>query len=250
MIFDIDLTAESIYSGIINNIELYWPKLLWALAIIIVGWFISRWVYLFILYLFKKFNIKELIDKMQVDFEKEENQDIEEVKRDIIKKTKKEIKQIEKAKKRFTEKIAVDRVVAKSISYYIFIVFFRTSISYIGITDIEDFLSALIAYLPSLFIWVLIWFFGIRFANFIYDVVYHALNITKERTSKIIATWAKIIILFFTLMLMLDYIKIVDKFIINTILIWFIAMLSLAWGLAFGLGGRDVAKEILDSFRK
>jgi len=51
-------------------------------------------------------------------------------------------------------------------------------------------------------------------------------------------------------MLVLNYIQIVDQFIINTILIGFISMLTLAGGLAFGLGGKDIAKEILESFRK
>jgi hypothetical protein len=144
----------------------------------------------------------------------------------------------------------VDDIVAKSISYYVLIIFLRISISYIWITEIEEFLRDLTYYLPNLFVWVMIWFFGIRFANFIYDVVYHALSLTKEKTSKIIASWAKIIILFFTLMVFLDYTKIVSDFIINTILIWFISMLSIAWWLAFWLGWKDIAQEILESFRK
>jgi hypothetical protein len=36
----------------------------------------------------------------------------------------------------------------------------------------------------------------------------------------------------------------------NTILIWFISMLALAWWLAFWLWGKDIAHEILESFRK
>jgi hypothetical protein len=51
-------------------------------------------------------------------------------------------------------------------------------------------------------------------------------------------------------MLVLNYIKIVDGFIIRTILIGFVSMFSIACGLAFGLGGKDVAKEILESFRQ
>ena len=104
-------------------------------------------------------------------------------------------------------------------------------------------------YLPSLFIGVIIWFFGIRFANFIYDIVYHALNLTKQKTAKIIASWAKIVILFFTLMVVLNKIWI-DSSVVNTVLTWFIAMLTIAWGLAFGLWGKDIAREILESFRK
>ena len=35
-----------------------------------------------------------------------------------------------------------------------------------------------------------------------------------------------------------------------TLLNGFIAMLAIAWWLAFGLGWKDVAREILESFRK
>jgi hypothetical protein len=100
-----------------------------------------------------------------------------------------------------------------------------------------------------LFIAVIIWFFWVRFANFIYDVVFHALELTKQKTAKIIASWAKVIILFFTLMVVLSKIWIATE-ITNTILIWFISMLALAWGLAFWLGWKEIAHEILESFRK
>lgn len=225
---------NNIYSQSLYQIQFYWPKILWALIILIVWGIVARWIYLFSIFLFKKFKITDFIDKLQIEFE-EENQ--EETKR-------------KKKKNRFTEKIKVDKVISKAISYYFFILFFRSAIRYIGINDVENFLNDLIAYLPSLFVWILIWFFGIRFANFVYDVVYHTLSITREQTSKIIASGAKVIILFFTLMIMLDYIKVVNTLIINTILIWFIWMLSLAWWLAFWLGWKDIAREILESFRK
>lgn len=224
------------YYQTLSQIEFYWPKILWALIILIAWWIVARWIYLFSLFLFRKFKIIELIDKLQIEFEEENN--IE--------------KNLKKSKKlnRFTQKIKVDKVVSKAISYYFFILFFRSAIKYIWIQDVEIFLNDLIAYLPSLFVWILIWFFGIRFANFVYDVIYHTLIITREQTSKIIASGAKVIILFFTLMIMLDYIKVVNTLIINTILIGFISMLSLAWWLAFWLWWKDIAKEILESFRK
>ncbi len=228
---------NNIYNTVMNQINLFWPKILWALFILLAGWIISRLIYIFNIYLFKKFKIIDLIDKLAIEFEEENH--IEE--KDKGKK---------KKKSRFSEKIKVDQVISKAISWYIFILFFRMAISYIWIIDVESFLQDLIDYLPSLFIWLVIWFFGIRFANFVYDLVYHTLSITREQTSKIIASGAKIIILFFTLMIMLDYIKIVNTLIINTILIWFIWMLSLAGGLAFWLGWKDIAKEILESFRK
>ena len=239
MLFNLDETLWAIYEQLSGQLEYYWPRVIWALLIILLWVLLARWLYLFAMFLFKKFKLNELVDKLKVNFD-EENLDW-----DQSEDTKTQIR-----KNKFSEKIKVDDVVAKSLSYYVLIIFFRLAISYIWIDEIEQFLRDLTHYLPNLFVWVMIWFFGIRFANFIYDVVYHTLSLTKEKTSKIIASGAKIIILFFTLMVFLDYTQVVSVFIINTILIWFISMLSLWAGLAFGLWWKDIAREILESFRK
>lgn len=238
MILLLEQQLYKTYIDLINQIAIIWPKIIWALLIILIWAILARFLYLLLMVLFKRFKLNEFVDKLKVSFDEENCED----NKDKIKKKHK--------KNRFTDKIKVDDVVAKSFSYYIIIIFFRISVSYIWISEIEDFLKDLTHYLPNLFVWVMIWFFGIRFANFVYDVVYHTLNITREKTSKIIASWAKIIILFFTLMAFLDYTKVVGDFIINTILIWFVSLLSLAGWLAFWLGGKDVAHEILESFRK
>jgi hypothetical protein len=69
--------------------------------------------------LFKRFKLNERVDKFKVSFDEE---NIEENKEKLKKKIKKH---------KFTDKIKVDDVVSKSCSYYILIVFFRISISYI-----------------------------------------------------------------------------------------------------------------------
>ena len=220
-------------------IETYALNMFWALIVIILWVLIAIIVYRFIIYLFVKFKILELIEKF--DVKKAENQTKKEQEEDEVKKS--EVYDL------VSKKIQVDKVVAKAAAYYVFLLFFRWAIVILGITAVEQFLKDLLTYLPNLFVWVVVWYFGIRFANFIYDVVYHALNLTKQKTAKIIASWAKIVMLFFTLMVVLNKIWI-DSTIINTVLIWFISMLAIAWWLAFWLGWKDIAKEILESFRK
>lgn len=236
-----DKLANSIdifYLESLNRIEYFWPKVIWALLVIIIWIFISIISYKFILYLFKRFKIIELIDKLDIDFEdwKNDNRNEQNQKK-------------QKFSDVIAKKIEIDKVVWKAIAYYLFLVFFRISIKIIWIDEIEEFMWDLLRYLPSLFIAFIIWFFWLRFANFIYDIVYHTLEITKQKTAKIIASWAKVLILFFTLMAVLSKIWIAEE-ITYTILIWFISMLSIAWWLAFWLGWREVAKEILESFRK
>ncbi|MDD3645847.1 MAG: hypothetical protein PHH06_00405 [Candidatus Gracilibacteria bacterium] len=242
-----DSIYDNIISTLISNVELYISeygvKIFWALIILVLGVVVSVLVYRFVMFLFAKFKIVELIEKLEIDIYEENEKVIGENKKDL-KKAKTKTSGI------FNKKIRVNHIVAKAVSYYVFLLFFRWAVVKLGVTEVEQFLKDVLYYLPSLFVGIIIGYFGIRFANFVYDITFHALSLAKQQAARIIASGAKIIILFFTLMVVLNYTKIVDQFIINTILVGFISMLTIAGGLAFGLGGRDIAKEILESFRK
>lgn len=227
------ININNIYANATTKAEYYFPKIVWAFIIIILWVLVSVWIYKFVMYIFRRFKIIEFIDNLNIEAANSDKKDTKKI----------------PLRKRISDKIKVDEIVAKAFSYYMFLVFFRLSITVIGIQEIEDFLADLLTYLPSLFIAIIIGFFWVRFANFIHNVVYHALNLSKQKTAKIIASWAKIIILFFTLMAVLNKVGIANE-ITNTILIWFISMLALAWWLAFWLWGKDIAHEILESFRK
>ena len=234
---NIDKIISDIYISVIWNIEFYLPKIVWALLILWFWAIMSVWIYKFVMYLFKKFKIIELIDKLNIDFSDIHNDDT------------KTPTLVKKRVKKFSDKIKINEITSKAASYYVFLIFFRLSIIVIWIKEVELFLWDLLTYLPSLFVAVIIWFFWVRFANFIYDLVYHALDFSKQKTAKIIASGSKIIILFFTLMAVLSKIGIATE-ITYTILIWFVSMLSLAWWLAFWLWWKDIAAEILESFKK
>lgn len=256
MFTKLEIALNSFYINSLDKVEYYWPKVIWALLVILIWIFISIAIYKFVMYLFKRFKIIELIDKLDIELEEDHPEKEKKGKKTKWKKYKvnsegKEIPLVWESRlyQTMQKKIKIDRVVAKAIAYYLFLVFFRISISIIWITEVEEFLKELLLYLPSLFIAFIVWFFGIRFANFIYDVVYHALELTKQKTAKVIASGAKLIILFFTLMVVLDKVWIATE-ITNIILIWFISMLSIAGWLAFWLGWKETAKEIIDSFKK
>ena len=224
--------------------EIMGPKVIASIIILFIGAVISYGIYRFVMYMFQKFHIVDFIDRLWEGFEEKTTQAV-----DKTPDTPTLISKEEKKEKK-PKKIKYDRIAAKALSYYVFLLFFRWSIVELGITEVETFMNDLIGYLPSLFVGIMIGFFGLRFANSVYDILYQALELTRQKTSAIIAMGAKIIIMFFTLMIMLHYIKIVDQFIINTLFLWFITTLTLAFSLAFWIGGRDVAKEILESFRK
>ena len=241
--FDYSSFVNGIYTSVLASAEFYAPKVLWALILLIIWIFAAVISYKIILYAFKKFKLIELIDRLTIDFE-----DIAHIPENPDEEKAKESKTVEK-KKKFSQRVKLDEIFGKAMGYYIFLVFFRFSIVAIGIDEVEKFLWDLLTYLPSLFIGIVIMFFWVRFANFIYDVIYQTLNLTKQKTAKIIASGAKVIMLFFTLMVVLDKVGIASD-IITVILTGFVAMLTLAGWIAFGLGWKDVAREILESFRK
>ena len=217
------------YHNISWAIEKYAYVFLISALNLLIWFLIAFIVYKIIMYLFKKFKIVAIIDRITMI--------------SIYKDQKKEVEV-----KKISDNIKIDVITAKSMSYYIFLLFFIYSIVIIWITDFEVFLDKLINYLTSLFIWVIVWFFGIRFANFVYDLIYYPLDLSNQKNAEIIAMWWKIIILFFTMMVVLSQIWIWTD-ITNIILIWFVWMLSLAWWLAFWLWWKDIARDILESFK-
>jgi len=232
-----------------HQMEAFGPKILAAIIIITLGIIISYGIYRLTMYVFWKFGIVDLIDRMWTGFEEQTTHIVDKTP-NTPPKSKWKLGKEETKKEAKIKKIRYDRITAKASSYYVFLLFFRWAVVVVGITEIEQFMEDLIGYLPSLFIGILIGFFGVRFANSVHDIIYQALELTRDKTSKIIAMWAKIIIMFFTLMIMLNYIKIVDQFIINSLFFGFITTLTISLGLAFGIGWKDIAKEILESFRK
>jgi hypothetical protein len=203
----------------------------------VFGTLISYGIYKLTMYVFEKFHILDIIDKLWLGLEEHTSNIVEKANEKNQNQTsdKPDTPPIETKKIAEIKKVRYDRITAKAFAYYVFLLFFRWAVVFLGITEIETFMQDLLAYLPSLFIGILIGFFGIRFANSVHDIIYQALELTKQETSKIIAMGAKIIIMFFTLMIMLNYIKIVDEFIINALFLGFITTLTISFSLAFGL---------------
>lgn len=232
----IDLVWDNISQSLLATLEFYGPKVAWALVLLWLWIIAGILVFQSVKLAFRKFKIIDLIDKLTPEYD--------DIAIDHGSETQKKKKKI-----KFTQKVKVDEIVSKALAYYVFLVFFRYAIMAIGIDEVEKFMAELLTYIPSLFIAVIIWFFWIRFANFVYDIIFQTLKLSKQKTAKIVASWAKGIILFFTLMAVLDKVGIATN-IIEIILIWFVSMVSLAWWIAFGLWWKEVAQEILESLKK
>ena len=140
-------------------------------------------------------------------------------------------------------------ILQKGIAWSIFIVFIRWSVSIIWLTEIENFMSWLLNYIPNLLIALIIWFFWIRFASTVYVIVYQAVRFENEDTAKVLSNLWRFIILIFTFTIVFRNINLVSDETFKILLIWLIFMLSLAWWLSFWLWSKRLAKDILNEFR-
>lgn len=115
--------------------------------------------------------------------------------------------------------------------------------------QINVFLTSIIEYIPNVVIAVVILLVGLVLANFVNNVVLSAVQAANMQSAGFLAGIAKWAIIVFSFMAALVQLGIAEA-LIQTLFTGFIAMIALAGGLAFGLGGRDHASEVLTQLKK
>lgn len=118
-----------------------------------------------------------------------------------------------------------------------------------GLSQVTIVLNQLLFYLPNVLVAVVIGFIGFIFANLVSDLVRHSVKQVGATSANTLAVLARYSIDFFTVLIVLNQLGIAQD-LIRILFTGIIAMLAIAGGLAFGFGGRDAAKEIIDEFRK
>jgi hypothetical protein len=123
--------------------------------------------------------------------------------------------------------------------------FVLLGVSVLGIAGLQEYISRFFLFLPRLFVALVILFFGFVAASFVSRAVLLAAVNANFRSSRMLSTAIRILISIFTLSMVFEVLGVAEE----TMLIAFAtvfgaAMLGLA--IAFGLGGKDLAREFLE----
>lgn len=145
-------------------------------------------------------------------------------------------------------KITFTRLLSGVVYWFILIVFLAAVVNVLQLKQISDFLNKLIAYLPNVIAAVVILIIGILIANLLSNIVRNAGKSANLRSTDFLSGLTKWVIFVFALISALVQLKIATN-LLTTLFTGIIAMLAIAGGLAFGLGGKDLAKDILDKIR-
>jgi hypothetical protein len=119
----------------------------------------------------------------------------------------------------------------------------------LGWDQITQFLSDVVSYIPRVLIAVVILLVGLVLGNFVQKIVSTSLEAAKMASAGFISGVSKWSIVIFSIMAALVQLGIAQS-LIETLFTGFVAMVAIAGGLAFGLGGKEHATRVLDYIKR
>ncbi|MCX7956095.1 MAG: hypothetical protein N2593_03280 [Patescibacteria group bacterium] len=140
-------------------------------------------------------------------------------------------------------------VTTEIFKWMLIIVFLIPTLEIWGLSKATSVLNDFLYYLPNVLIAVIIAFVGLLAGNLGADLVKHSIKTIGSKSANSLAVFTKWTINFFTILVVLNQLGVAQD-LIKILFTGIVAMISLAGGLAFGLGGKDVAREILENLKK
>lgn len=215
------LTEAFVGANILVIVYQFIPRLLAAIIVFLVGLFLGKIV--------KKISVK-LLESLNLS-KLSKNSSFE--------------KFLEKAE----VKAQIEEIIGSILKFLIILVFIVTSINILGIPTISQLLNNILAYIPKVISAIFVLGIGTLLAGIIESLVKGSVGQFDGRTSRLLGKIASYIMMIFTVMAAFNELGIAKEF-MNILFIGFVSMLSIGFGLAIGLGAKDVVSEFLSGWVK
>lgn len=139
--------------------------------------------------------------------------------------------------------------VGELVKYFVVIVSFMATFSILGLSDVNMFLQGIvIGYLPQVIVAVLILVIAIVLSEVMRKIVVASAKAAGVHKAGLLGSITKWSIWVFAILAALFQLNIAATF-IQTLFTGVVVAFSIALGLAFGLGAKDTAKEIIEDIR-
>ncbi|MGI6104063.1 MAG: mechanosensitive ion channel family protein [Patescibacteria group bacterium] len=140
-------------------------------------------------------------------------------------------------------------ILGKFVEWFLILVFLMAATEILGLEQVTDFLNSILLYIPNLVVATIILTIAFLLGNFIYSIVRSSTRAAGVINANLLASIIKWAVIIFGLLAALIQLGIATS-LVNTIFIGIVASISIATGLAFGLGGREEAALILKRLRE
>lgn len=138
----------------------------------------------------------------------------------------------------------IAKLVGEIVKWFLILVTLLAATDILGLQEVSQFLSAVLLYIPNVVVAALILIIAVVLANFVYRTVVASVDAAGFSSGAAVAAVCKWAIIIFALLAALLQLNVAAS-LIQTMLTALFAMIALAGGLAFGLGGKDVAAKWL-----
>lgn len=197
------------------------PNFLVAVIILVVGWVVASFVGKIIKQALHAAKLDEVGDKLGLDMISE----------------------------RTGMKMTVSGAIGWVVKWFLLFAIFLAAADILGLTQVADFLNQVLLYIPNVVAGAAILLVGTLVANFLSKLVRHSVQAAGLMSADLLGSVIQWAVMIFTVLATLDQLKVAQAF-VQTLFTGIIAMLAIAGGLAFGLGGRDHASKVLDKVEK
>ncbi len=135
------------------------------------------------------------------------------------------------------------------VKWFLIIVFLIATAESLGLPQVTTFLNSVVLYIPNVIVAVIILLVGIVLGNFIQNWFEKFLTTARISSAHFLAGIAKWAVIIFSVLAALIQLNVAAS-LINVLFTGFVAMVAIAGGLAFGLGGKDWASRLIDKIKK
>lgn len=146
------------------------------------------------------------------------------------------------------EVIIWEEVIIEILRWTIIILFLIPALEVWNLSRVTTVINQLLLYLPNVIVAVVIAFIGLIASNLGYDLIKHSVKTIGATSATTLATMTKWLIVFFTILVVMNQLGVAQD-LIRILFTGIVLMLAIAGGLAFGLGGKEIAKEMLEELR-
>lgn len=146
-----------------------------------------------------------------------------------------------------TKSIKPSVVGGELVKWLVRLVFLVAAANVLGLTQVSELLNQVLLWIPNLIVAAIILLVAPVVARFVRGAIEVGAGQMGFSNAPLLGRIAEVAIVAFAVIIAINQIGIAAN-LVNTLFIGLVAAVSLAFGLAFGLGGRDVAAELTRSW--
>ena len=196
-------------------------RVLVALLIVLLGWLVSGGVGQIITALLDKIRLNQALKRMGW----------------------------EEALAKAETKLNVSKFFGDVVKWIFVIIFIMVGSEVVGLTGFTEFLVRFLDYIPNIIIAALIFIVAVFLTDFSYRIVLASAERAKISYSKLLGAGIRGTVWTFAILAILLQLGVASDM-VRALVYGVVGMVTLAVGLAFGLGGKDLASEILRELKE